>query len=793
MTRILARILLLPLLITATTTVAAEPEDKSIHMRLIGADRTARPLPHLNAPVKSKFLKPDKKDSVAPEALLPATAWYNDVYPGIDLVCFANNFNAEYVFIASPGSDPSLITFAFGDMCRMKYGHGGEIIVETPDAQLQQNNPVVYAIGKDIVRPTKGTYKINRKKRITLNVEEAFRDMRTRLNNTSFNIVPSGGQPGGPMHDFYISKFETSNEQILRFLNDAEKEKNAPRGANMFFDQNGDVWINPKMNPEQHEMFSIKNSQLEYDHTKPEGERYHHKRPNNTKDPFADHPATGVSWLGALKYCNWLTIEAGRGIAERSYTEGTNVLDWAPTSATNWSKGKFTNAERQLWLSSRGFRLPMVNDDVPMLTTNLYNEFYKAAAWHRTTNNIYGFGRSTFEILDANSLSNKNQQVIGSTPVGYYNGNTFIDKKITRENENIYGIYDLSGNIAELANGFARKDSAAGRIIVGGSLGQPLRPINICTPCKPSATDSSSGFRAATTYLPAETLYIHILYSFYSTEKKDINQPLEDFDQKLPDIEQREPEQQPKGADGEYDINTPVITYKDSVAPISDIPNIPPIIDPKPIPAPPIIPNPGPFVLTVLSIDPNSGVPITVAPADITTTNTGNTSVTFTYTNGTAVTASTPATIGANLFTRWIRAGYPDNTNTTIGVLMNQNVTITAEYTLPPLSISLLFTVSPIWLADPIGTTQLISTPVGGTGVYNAYEYEFVLAHHVTYTNWQPSAFVTQTNDFDWNYSIKYHVRVQDSSLAWSAWSNEAALLVNIPGPDPDPITQFGL
>lgn len=574
-------------LLTAILSPAAEAV--SVHMKFAGANQSAQTMPRDLAPAKSAFLYEDDGDPATRDEPVAPIAWYRDVYPGIDLICFATDFNVEYCFVVSPGGDTSLIKFAFGESVRLRHGHAGSVVAQSAMSQIVQGAPVVNIVGEDNAkRSIRGRAVIRRDKTVGLDVEAAFTDHLSKHNDTRMNVVPGGGQPGGPRHDFFASKLETNNEQFLRFLNDAQANLKGPRGDNMFFDNRGNVWINPEMKPGRDEMFTLAASQLTYDPTKPEGERYAHRRPDNRNDPFADHPVGGVSWFGAAKYANWLTIFSERGIAERCYTEGTNVLDWAPTIATNWSEGRFSEAERQLWLSAKGFRLPMIAGDAPAVTTNFYNEFYKAAAWNRTTNTLYGFGRDTFAITDANALTNAEQKVIGSTPVGYYDGDTFLGVIRTRASQNIYGLFDLSGNASEWTTDFARKGSTLKRMATGGSFKRTLQPVYRCESLSPSDTDSAGGFRMFTTYMPQETLYIHILYSFYAGDAAPLIDiiPEEEVEPVTPPeetggAEQIEPERRV------LDVTPPAISYKETEEELPPIPgedeDEPPVLAPVPI------------------------------------------------------------------------------------------------------------------------------------------------------------------------------------------------------------------
>jgi len=87
------------------------------------------------------------------------------------------------------------------------------------------------------------------------------------------------------------------------------------------------------------------------------------------------------------------------------------------------------------------------------------------------------------------------------------------------------------------------------------------------------------------------------------------------------------------------------------------------------------------YVLTVTTVNPNSGVAIAVTPADINGAGNGTTSFTRTYNSGTAITLTAPATAGGNVFLSW--SGCSSSNNLTCNVTMISSYTVTATYTTP--------------------------------------------------------------------------------------------------------------
>jgi subtilisin family serine protease len=91
-------------------------------------------------------------------------------------------------------------------------------------------------------------------------------------------------------------------------------------------------------------------------------------------------------------------------------------------------------------------------------------------------------------------------------------------------------------------------------------------------------------------------------------------------------------------------------------------------------------------VLTVASINPTSGVNITVSPNDVTGAGAGTTQFTRSYNPGTTVTLTAPAIANGAKFQRWLRDGqdWSGSVTTNLAMHSNLNVTMTAVYATPP-------------------------------------------------------------------------------------------------------------
>lgn len=294
--------------------------------------------------------------------------------------------------------------------------------------------------------------------------------------------VPGTKAPGysypGPTYDFWMGKYEVTNAQYAAFLNDAQRDGGATgRGSNMRFLENGHVGA-----PGAGAIFDPYGvsplSRITYDATAVVGRRY------QPLAGYANHPVESVAWLGAVKFCNWLTIDSGLGESQRAYSEGSTVNAWHPVtiSTVEYATRDLNDAEKQSLVTSvKGYRLPMDNLGMGSgwsgAPENRYNEWYKTFYDPAAPNDMrtgmydasvspdhwkYGNGSDNWPGAGMNFEDSGDPFDNGTTPVGFYDGSIYNPDGTRDEdqifdagdyrtdpNHNIYGLYDLSGNVGE--------------------------------------------------------------------------------------------------------------------------------------------------------------------------------------------------------------------------------------------------------------------------------------------------------------------------------------------------------
>ncbi|MCP4590075.1 MAG: formylglycine-generating enzyme family protein [bacterium] len=308
---------------------------------------------------------------------------------------------------------------------------------------------------------------------VTGNVSKHVLAARVSLVEPDMVTIPGVDyEVDGPTYTYEIGKYELTVAEYCLFLNDAEWTQQTnpddPRCSNMWIDEaNGDVSMTSVFDIDR-VLYRTSDfrSKIKYNAAEPYGNRFY------VLAPYENHPVVTVSWYGAVKFCNWLTIDAGMDASELCYHEGAEQDDWYPVTAADFPSSGLTTSERlDLVRDYRGYRLPMDGISAGMWNNVAapYNEWYKAAAFDPAAPDtvragpgsgelvqpdhwIFGYGADTNTNADANLFNSGDpfEYTSGHSPVGWYDGvNLLSGGTPTNDTGNRYGLYDMCANVAE--------------------------------------------------------------------------------------------------------------------------------------------------------------------------------------------------------------------------------------------------------------------------------------------------------------------------------------------------------
>ena len=95
-----------------------------------------------------------------------AKVHYSEVYPGVDVVYYANDRQLEYDFVAAPGADPSLIELHFEGADQLEIDANGDLVLRVGKGQLRHHKPVIHQTVKGFRREIEGGYRLKDKQTV---------------------------------------------------------------------------------------------------------------------------------------------------------------------------------------------------------------------------------------------------------------------------------------------------------------------------------------------------------------------------------------------------------------------------------------------------------------------------------------------------------------------------------------------------------------------------------------------------------------------------------------------------
>ena len=102
---------------------------------------------------------------------------YSEVYPGVDLVYYANQRRLEYDFIVSPGADPAAIQLEFGGVRELTIETGGDLLLRTETGKLRFKRPIAYQETGGTRRLVTASYKLLDRRSVAFSVRPYRKDL----------------------------------------------------------------------------------------------------------------------------------------------------------------------------------------------------------------------------------------------------------------------------------------------------------------------------------------------------------------------------------------------------------------------------------------------------------------------------------------------------------------------------------------------------------------------------------------------------------------------------------------
>lgn len=83
---------------------------------------------------------------------------YSDIYPGIDVVYYADRANLEYDLVVTGGADPDQIRLRFSGMQKLEANAQGDLVIKMADGHLLHRRPVIYQMISGVKAEIAGRY-----------------------------------------------------------------------------------------------------------------------------------------------------------------------------------------------------------------------------------------------------------------------------------------------------------------------------------------------------------------------------------------------------------------------------------------------------------------------------------------------------------------------------------------------------------------------------------------------------------------------------------------------------------
>jgi hypothetical protein len=134
-----------------------------LRMTLVGANPAAKMTALDELPGKSNYFIGNDQAKWLANVPHYARVKYQGIYPGIDMVIYANPQHLEYDFLVAPGADPGMIRLAFAGADKIETDSDGHLLLHTATGAVQLQKPQAYQELNGVKNLIAGAYAVNPK------------------------------------------------------------------------------------------------------------------------------------------------------------------------------------------------------------------------------------------------------------------------------------------------------------------------------------------------------------------------------------------------------------------------------------------------------------------------------------------------------------------------------------------------------------------------------------------------------------------------------------------------------
>lgn len=144
--------------IRAERTGRAGATTRTLRMQFAGANAQPRMLGLEALPGKVNYLCGNDEAQWQRGISMFARVQYEQLYPGVDLLCYGNQGQLEYDFIIAPGANPDAISLYFEGVDQLEVDGQGDLVLHAAGGRLRQHKPVLYQTIQSARKEISGGY-----------------------------------------------------------------------------------------------------------------------------------------------------------------------------------------------------------------------------------------------------------------------------------------------------------------------------------------------------------------------------------------------------------------------------------------------------------------------------------------------------------------------------------------------------------------------------------------------------------------------------------------------------------